>query len=96
MISAGNDRRMAWYWAIMGVSAGSDMGGEWRRGLEESRSEGISAECGKVRFSSFAMSSHHSLHPAERLHQLCHLRSAFRHFLVPAELEGALELFQPG
>ena len=27
MMSAGRDFRIAWYWAIMGVSAGVDMGG---------------------------------------------------------------------
>ncbi len=32
----------------------------------------------------------------ERLHQLCHLRPAFRDFLVPAELERPLVLFQSG
>ena len=41
MMSAGSDRRMAWYWAIIGVSAGSDMAGAWWDGLEESRGEEV-------------------------------------------------------
>jgi hypothetical protein len=38
MMSAGSDRRMAWYWAIMGVSVGSDMKGECG-GLSEESSD---------------------------------------------------------
>jgi hypothetical protein len=37
---------MAWYWAIMGVSAGSDMGEEWMPDLEESRREVFSDQSG--------------------------------------------------
>lgn len=32
---------MDWYWAIIGVSAGSDMRGGWRADSEESSGEGV-------------------------------------------------------
>jgi hypothetical protein len=38
-MSAGRDFRMARYWLIIGVAAGADMRGAWKRCARESRSD---------------------------------------------------------